>query len=86
MILEKDIKEKYKKIRKLIKKEIKKPIPKISEAKFDVWKSATKSFAKEIELNYFINHLSENRPNISNIYQGLEVIKILEEASNQILK
>lgn len=53
MILEKDIKEKYKKIRELIKKEIKKPIPKISEAKFDVWKSATKSFAKEIELNYF---------------------------------
>ena len=40
----------------------------------------------EIELNYFINHLGENKPNISNIYQGLEVIKILEEASKQILK
>ena len=40
----------------------------------------------EIELNYFVNHLGENKPNISNIYQGLEVIKILEEASKQILK
>ena len=53
MILEKDIKEKNKKIRELIKKEIKKSIPKISEAKFDVWKSITKSFAREIEFNYF---------------------------------
>ena len=53
MIFESDIKKKNKKIREIIKKEIKKPIPKISEAKFDVWKSVTKSFAREIEFNYF---------------------------------
>ena len=53
MLLDKDIKQNSKKIRNLIKKEIKKPIPKISEAKFDVWKIITKSLSQEIDTDYF---------------------------------
>tara|TARA_X000000368_G_C23050868_1_gene721352 strand:- start:1102 stop:2061 length:960 start_codon:yes stop_codon:yes gene_type:complete len=40
----------------------------------------------EIELEYFINHLNKKKPNISNIHHGFEVVKILVEASKQILK
>ena len=38
----------------------------------------------EIELEYFINHLGMKKPKISNIDHGLEVVKILTEASKQI--
>ena len=40
----------------------------------------------EIELEYFINHLGMKKPKISNIDHGLEVVKILTEAGEQILK
>ena len=40
----------------------------------------------ELELEYFINHLEEKEPKISNLEHGLEVIKILVEASKQILE
>ena len=40
---EEDIKKNSLKIRSQIKKEIKNKIPKISEAKFDVWKAITKT-------------------------------------------
>ena len=40
----------------------------------------------ELELEYFINHLGEKKPKISNLEDGLEVIKILVEASKQILE
>ena len=38
----------------------------------------------EIELEYFINHLEMKKPKISNVDHGLEVVKILTEASKQI--
>ena len=40
----------------------------------------------EIELEYFINHLTDEKPIISNIHHGFEVVKILVEASKQILE
>ena len=40
----------------------------------------------EIELEYFIDHLMNVKPEISNIYHGYEVVKTLVEASNQILR
>ena len=40
----------------------------------------------DIELEYFVNHLENIRPEISNIKHGYEVVKILVEASQQILK
>ena len=39
----------------------------------------------ELELIYFINHLSGKNPKISNIHQGYEVVKTLVEASRKIL-
>ena len=39
----------------------------------------------DIELEYFINHLSEIQPKISNIKHGYEVVKTLVDASRQIL-
>ena len=39
----------------------------------------------DIELEYFINHLSEIQPEISNIKHGYEVVKTLVDASRQIL-
>ncbi len=39
----------------------------------------------EIELEYFINHLSGKKPDISNIYHGLEVVKVLVKAGEQLL-
>ena len=39
----------------------------------------------EIELEYFY-HLKNEKPTISDIQNGLEVVKILVEASKQILK
>lgn len=53
MLLEKDIKKNSIKIKNLIKTGIKNEIPKITEAKFDVWKIITKKIASEIELDYF---------------------------------
>ena len=38
----------------------------------------------KVELNYFINHLDQ-RPKISNGQNGLEVVKILEDATNSML-
>ena len=40
----------------------------------------------EIELEYFIDHLKDKKPKISNIYHGFEVVKTLVEASEQILR
>ena len=39
----------------------------------------------DIELEYFINHLSSVKPKVSNIRHGYEVVKILVDASQQIL-
>ena len=39
----------------------------------------------DIELEYFINHLSNVKPKISNIEHGYEVVKTLVDASKQIL-
>ena len=39
----------------------------------------------DIELEYFLKNLNNSKPKISNINQGLEVVKILVEASDQIL-
>ena len=39
----------------------------------------------DIELEYFINHLSSVKPKISNIKHGYEVVKTLVEASKQIM-
>ena len=38
----------------------------------------------ELELKYFIKHLSGEKVNISNVYDGYEVVKTLVKASNQI--
>ena len=40
----------------------------------------------EIELEYFIKHLMNDKPKISDIYHGLEVVKTLVSASKQILR
>ena len=40
----------------------------------------------ELELEYFINHLGEKKPEIANVHHGLEVIKVLVEASKQIVE
>jgi len=40
----------------------------------------------EIELEYFIKHLINDKPKISDIYHGLEVVKTLVSASKQILR
>ena len=40
----------------------------------------------DIELEYFINHLSNVKPKISDIRHGYEVVKTLVDASQQILK
>ncbi len=37
------------------------------------------------ELKYFINHLNGEKPMIANGKHGLEVVKILVNASNQVL-
>jgi len=39
----------------------------------------------DIELEYFINHLSNVKPKISNVEHGYEVVKTLVDASKQIL-
>ena len=43
-----------------------------------------KKMPLEAELDYFIGHLSNKKPKISNVYQGLEVIKVLVKASKQL--
>ena len=45
-----------------------------------------KKMPLEIELEYFIDHLSKKKPDISNIYHGLDVVKTLVKASEQLLK
>ncbi len=40
----------------------------------------------DIELEYFIDHLSNVKPKISNVEHGYEVVKTLVEASDQILR
>ena len=40
----------------------------------------------DIELEYFISHLSSVKPKISNIRHGYEVVKTLVDASQQILR
>ena len=40
----------------------------------------------DIELEYFVNHLSDVKPKISNIKHGYETVKTLVDASQQILK
>ena len=44
-----------------------------------------KKMPLDIELEYFVNHLSGEEPKISNIKHGYEVMKTLVEASKQIL-
>ena len=39
----------------------------------------------EMELEYFLSHLGNKRPEVSNIHDGYEVVKTLVEASKQIL-
>ena len=39
----------------------------------------------DIELEYFINHLSNVKPKISDIRHGYEIVKTLVNASQQIL-
>ena len=38
----------------------------------------------EIELEYFLDHLGSVKPEISNIYDGFEIVKTLVEANNQL--
>ena len=40
----------------------------------------------EIELEYFLKHLGNSKPKTSNIYHGLDVVKILVKASSQLLR
>ncbi len=47
--------------------------------------SFPKKMPLEIELEYFIKHLSGKKPDISNIYHGLEVMKVLVKAGEQLL-
>ena len=47
--------------------------------------SFEKRMPLEMELEYFLNHLGNQRPEVSNIYDGYEVVKTLAEASKQIL-
>ena len=47
--------------------------------------SFQKKMPLESELEYFLSHLSKKKPDISNIYQGLDVVKILVKASDQLL-
>ena len=39
----------------------------------------------KIELNYFLNHLNDKKPLIANGEHAIEVIRILDKASKQIL-
>ena len=48
--------------------------------------SFDKKLPLELELEYFLNHLVGKKPTISNVKNGLQVVKILVEASKQILK
>ncbi len=45
-----------------------------------------KKMPLEIELEYFLDHLMDKKLEISNIYHGLEVVKILVKASEQLLR
>ena len=36
------------------------------------------------EIEYFLNHLNKRKLDIANVNHGLEVVKILVEASNQL--
>ena len=43
-----------------------------------------KKMPLEIELKYFLDHLGSVKPEISNIYDGFEIVKTLVEANNQL--
>ena len=43
-----------------------------------------KKMPLEIELEYFLDHLGSVKPEISNIYDGFEIVKTLVEANNQL--
>ena len=38
----------------------------------------------EAELEYFLSHLDGEKPNTSNVYHGLDTVKILVDASKQL--
>ena len=44
-----------------------------------------KKMPLELELEYFIKHLSGKNPKISNIYDGLQVVRTLVKASSQVI-
>ena len=44
-----------------------------------------KQMPLEIQLQYFLDHLEGEIPKVSNIYDGLEVVRVLVKASGQIL-
>ena len=46
----------------------------------------SKKMPLEIELEYFLECLGNCKPETSNIYHGLEVVKTLVKASSQLLK
>ncbi len=46
----------------------------------------SKKMPLEIELEYFLNHLGNCKPEISNIYHGIDVVKVLVKASSQLLR
>tara|TARA_B100000575_G_C23104722_1_gene637580 strand:- start:423 stop:1382 length:960 start_codon:yes stop_codon:yes gene_type:complete len=46
----------------------------------------SKKMPLEIELEYFLDCLGNTKPEISNIYHGLEVVKTLVKASSQLLR
>ena len=48
--------------------------------------SYKKKLPLSIELEYFLKHADDSVPNISNMYHGLEVVKILVESSRQLNK
>ena len=45
-----------------------------------------KKMPLKIELEYFLNHLDKHKPNMANMYDGLGTVKILVEASQQLMK
>ena len=49
------------------------------------WISYEKQFPLTVELKYFLDHLNGDKLEIADMYQGLDVVKILVEASEQIM-
>ena len=40
----------------------------------------------KIELEYFVKHLDSQKPHIASMYDGFDTVKILVEASQQLIK